>query len=305
MKDLEIEPVIKPHSQLKKEEKINPKDLKEDSIFEKKLKTSQNKIGNRKKPDSLDLETINLVSQFIQGLKAENNSFMIKSSQNAYKDGFEKDLSEYKVSQTSFDLNSPKQIKDTPAGKEAQTEKIQQKTLEQIIAYIDKNGLPIPMSIFIEKLQSNSQILNFDIKEIAEKIVEKANLIKINGKTELALTLKPDWLGEIKIKISSKDGVLSIQLLSSNQNAKDIIEEQLEELKNLLASNNLNIGSLNVSVNSNRNNNNFLSNELNSLNNNLPQLSEIIPPLIKNYSTSDNFINLAMNMRKLLIYSKV
>ena len=103
----------------------------------------------------------------------------------------------------------------------------------------------IPYSQFVagmEKLGSR-----FDLKAIIDKIVEASKLVKSKEKTELQISLKPDWLGDVLLSISrTKDG-LAVNITAGN-NAKLLIDSQISDLEQALKAANINISSLQVSV---------------------------------------------------------
>ncbi len=109
-------------------------------------------------------------------------------------------------------------------------------------------GGTIPMSDFISGLARASRLSSIEL--IAGQIVEAAKLLKVNGKSELTVDIKPDLLGNLKLNLKEVNGMISIQIFASS-GAKDLLDTNLAELKQALASANIAVGGLEVFVGGN------------------------------------------------------
>jgi|GEM_PF-2939705 len=106
----------------------------------------------------------------------------------------------------------------------------------------------IPMSNFMNGLARASRLSSIEL--IAGQIVESAKLLKVNGKSELTVDIKPDLLGNLKLNLKEVNGMISIQIFASST-AKDLLDTNLAELKQALASANIAVGGLEVFVGGN------------------------------------------------------
>lgn len=116
---------------------------------------------------------------------------------------------------------------------------------------------------FKSKLDNVSILKNIDQNEIIKQI---NNSIKTSIKTdfsEIKLMLRPDFLGELSLKISTEKGVITAQFLVENQKVKEIIESNFNELKNILNEQGIQVSQLEVSVNDNQNKNSHSFNSFN------------------------------------------
>ncbi|MFA5103973.1 MAG: flagellar hook-length control protein FliK [Candidatus Margulisiibacteriota bacterium] len=299
MKDPEIISVKGPQSQpTSSDKKISSSGLIDNNSFEKKLKTSTKKLEQN---DDELLGLIRMLSEMTsaaanqkpEGFKAAATIFSKKDLGNTR-------LSEIEHSHT-HDQNNSSGNQSSPAGSVSKTDP-QQALLEQLLAYFKSTGVPFPVMDLASKLENLNAKPDIDL--IAQKIIENAALIKINGKTELVLNLKPQWLGDLKMSISSDNGTLSIQIFA-NGKTKELIESQLEDLKSLLAQANLNVGSLNVSVgNQNSGSDWTRENYSKDIDTSYAPAPFIGPPA----AAKDIFQNadeIAMTMRRLMIYSEI
>lgn len=115
------------------------------------------------------------------------------------------------------------------------------------------NGM-IPMSEFINGIGKFSKI--FSIESIAGQIIDAARIMKLNGKSELSIDIKPELLGDLKLSIKSENGIISIQIFAS-AGAKSLLDSNLADLQQALASANIAVGGLEVFVNNNKNGKGF------------------------------------------------
>lgn len=83
--------------------------------------------------------------------------------------------------------------------------------------------------------------------DIFEQIVEKVK-INIDKTDEIRIKLKPDFLGEISLKLVTEKGVITAKAYVENYNIKQLIESNLDSLKENMKGLGLNFEALDVSV---------------------------------------------------------
>ena len=310
MKDPEIISLQSPQSQPKNsDKKVVPTNPLENDSFEKKLKTSAKKLEPNDDGLSGLMQILAEISSAAASQKSEGfnasstNIFSEKNPGDSRLSDIENGLkinAAAKAGQTQ-DQNNSSGNPASPAINGSKTDS-QQALLAQLLAYFKNTGMPFPVMDLVSKLENLN--VKPDIDLIAQKIVESAGLIKINGKTELVLNLKPQWLGDLKMNISSDNGTLTIQIFA-NGKTKELIESQLEELKSLLAGANLNVGSLNVSVgNQNADSDGTGKDYSNGINTAYAPALPITPEATSKKGLPDAS-DLAMTMRHLMIYSEI
>lgn len=95
---------------------------------------------------------------------------------------------------------------------------------------------------------SNSNVRLYDIREIAQQIIEQIR-VQINPEqTTMELQLNPEHLGRVNLTISSKEGVVTAHFAVQNDLAKEAIESQLITLKDTLAQQGIKVESIEVTV---------------------------------------------------------
>lgn len=108
----------------------------------------------------------------------------------------------------------------------------------------------------VNDIKSNKtlhQNVKVDKHEIINQVLDKAKL-NINGdKTEMLISLKPENLGKLQLKIVSENGMIMAKIVAENQQVKEIIETNMNILKDSLMKQGVMIEGLSVSVNDNGN----------------------------------------------------
>lgn len=85
----------------------------------------------------------------------------------------------------------------------------------------------------------------------APELVQQAHLMVKDGGGEMKVTLHPDGLGEVAMRVSVTDGKVNVQMITESDEAKKLIERQIGDLKSGLAQNHLQVESIKVDTASN------------------------------------------------------
>jgi len=85
-------------------------------------------------------------------------------------------------------------------------------------------------------------------ESVVRQVVEKFNQAVKTGVNEMRILLRPESLGEVRLKISVEGDVVMARIHVENQQVKQIIENNLGSLRNALAEHNLQTGSFSVDV---------------------------------------------------------
>lgn len=83
------------------------------------------------------------------------------------------------------------------------------------------------------------------------ELVDKAQILVHDGGGEMKVTMSPDGLGEVAMRVSVNDGKVQVQMVTESDEAKRMIERHVGELKGSLTQNNLHIDSIKVDTASN------------------------------------------------------
>ncbi|EXX92310.1 flagellar hook-length control protein FliK [Paenibacillus darwinianus] len=98
------------------------------------------------------------------------------------------------------------------------------------------------------KMQAQQSVpVNRFFETMTGMIVKQFGLTKANGVTEAKLLLTPEHLGQVDVRISLQNGQLTAQFVAENAAAKDMLENQLAQLRSALQSQGLQVEKLEVS----------------------------------------------------------
>lgn len=80
---------------------------------------------------------------------------------------------------------------------------------------------------------------------VRDMVTHAETLIKKGG-GEMKLTLNPEGLGKMSMKVSVQDGAVNVEMIADNSSAKKVIEKSLGDLKASLAAHQLNVDNIKV-----------------------------------------------------------
>lgn len=96
------------------------------------------------------------------------------------------------------------------------------------------------------KFLARSQPLNQN--EIIQQVIEKSKISANKEHNEITIKLKPEILGNIRLNISTENQQVTIKIMADSSMVKEVLENNLHQLKHGFVSQGLEIGSFDVSV---------------------------------------------------------
>lgn len=85
-------------------------------------------------------------------------------------------------------------------------------------------------------------------KAVMDQIVEKATLRSLSNRSEMHIQLKPDVLGDVRMRIVAEKNQLIVQMVADKPEAKEIIESQIHHLRAELDKQGLTVGKIEVTI---------------------------------------------------------
>lgn len=85
-----------------------------------------------------------------------------------------------------------------------------------------------------------------DVNENVKEIISRAEFLSRKGGGEMKIQLKPEGLGEVNLKVNSKNGQVSIQMVTQTEETRKILEKGLGDLRHNLMTQKLNVESIRV-----------------------------------------------------------
>ena len=84
--------------------------------------------------------------------------------------------------------------------------------------------------------------------EVINQVVEQAKVIVGQDKTEMIIHLKPDHLGKLELKVVTEQGIVAAKFIAESHQVKEIIETNMQLLKDSLEKQGLSIDNVSVQV---------------------------------------------------------
>ncbi len=137
--------------------------------------------------------------------------------------------------------------------------------------------------------------------ELFAQIIDKAKIMVNNGHSEMEVSLKPDHLGKLHLKVSVDNQVVTAKFIAESQQVKEIIETHLNHLRRNLQETGVQVDNIMVSVGQQQNGGNFqetgnyhggFNNGGNYSNNNEDSESGIEKEVPENRPVSDTLVDL-------------
>lgn len=87
-----------------------------------------------------------------------------------------------------------------------------------------------------------------DEQENVKELIRQAQVVIKNGGGEVKMDLKPEGMGQVRLKVTMENGQVNVQMLTENDASKRLLERGLDELKSNLAAQQLKVENLKVDV---------------------------------------------------------
>jgi flagellar hook-length control protein FliK len=84
---------------------------------------------------------------------------------------------------------------------------------------------------------------------VMDQIVDKADLRSIRGRSEIQIRLKPEFLGNVQMTVSTDKEQLAVRILTDQPVVKNVIESHLHQLKSELQNQGLSVDKFDIMVN--------------------------------------------------------
>jgi flagellar hook-length control protein FliK len=84
--------------------------------------------------------------------------------------------------------------------------------------------------------------------EVINQVVEKAKVILNQDKSEMVIQMKPDHLGKLELKVVTEQGIVAAKFIAESQQVKEIIETNMQLLKDALQKQGIAIDGISVQV---------------------------------------------------------
>ena len=118
-------------------------------------------------------------------------------------------------------------------------------------------GQPAPSSVSQIQASGSTEVTSVNKEELFSQIVEQAKVVINNGGSEMEVNLKPEHLGRLQLKVTIENEVVTAKFVAESQQVKEIIENNLGQLKRSLQENGMQVDTIMVSVGYQQSNESF------------------------------------------------
>ncbi|MFJ7747048.1 flagellar hook-length control protein FliK [Peribacillus sp. NPDC097295] len=108
---------------------------------------------------------------------------------------------------------------------------VQMSKIEQLVLTASKGGQTVNQDEFIKQFES---------------ILNKSNFSGTNGVNKLLIRLNPEHLGSLRIELIQKDGMMTARILAATAQAKDMLDNQVQGLKQAFSGQNVQIEKIEI-----------------------------------------------------------
>jgi flagellar hook-length control protein FliK len=119
-------------------------------------------------------------------------------------------------------------------------------------AMFDANA---PKTVAQEIIKNTTPTPQVDATKVIEQIMSQVKVTNFGGNVaEMRMTLRPESLGDIVLRVMTQNGIVTAQFEAENQRVKEALEAHFSQLRNALENQGLTFSELSVSVRQERGN---------------------------------------------------
>ncbi|MCM3782958.1 flagellar hook-length control protein FliK [Neobacillus mesonae] len=86
-------------------------------------------------------------------------------------------------------------------------------------------------------------------KDMSEFVIQKFEIVKQNGVAEAVISLRPEHLGQVDVQLSMQNGQLVARFMTEHLQARDLLEQQMSQLRTALQAQGIQVDRLEVTQN--------------------------------------------------------
>ncbi len=95
-------------------------------------------------------------------------------------------------------------------------------------------------------VEAPKNISTAEVQANVKELISQAQFLSRRGGGEMKISLNPDGLGEVNLKVKMQNGQVNVEMVASSDEAKHMLEKGLGELKQAFASHKLNLDSVRI-----------------------------------------------------------
>ena len=103
-------------------------------------------------------------------------------------------------------------------------------------------------SMVADKVQETAPTYSTTAEQIMDQVRESLRMTMTEDVTEMEMNLHPASLGNVKVQVAAKDGVITASFTTENQQVKEVLEAQMIQLKDQMNEQGIKIEAVEVTV---------------------------------------------------------
>ncbi|PKK91382.1 MAG: hypothetical protein CVV64_06345 [Candidatus Wallbacteria bacterium HGW-Wallbacteria-1] len=111
-----------------------------------------------------------------------------------------------------------------------------------------KDLLSSAKSSSTQSAQAGAQSLRADPQEIISQIMDKAKLVSTRESSSVTIALRPENLGKVEFELVFRDGIVTARFVTESNQVKELLESNMDHLRDSLQKAGIEVGGMDVSV---------------------------------------------------------
>ena len=121
-------------------------------------------------------------------------------------------------------------------------------SLEPIVAFAQETQQPVGNFVRSAPVEAPVPQAPINPQNVMEQITQNMRFEMRGNIAEVRIHLKPEHLGEVKLRIAMQNGIVVAQFVAESQRVKEIIESNFSQLRDSLEEQGINVSEIEVSV---------------------------------------------------------
>lgn len=88
-------------------------------------------------------------------------------------------------------------------------------------------------------------------RDILTQVIDKAKIVFNGDKSEMVISMRPESLGKLSLKVVTEHGIITAKFIAESQQVKEVLESNMQLLKDTLEKQGISVQGFSVSVDSN------------------------------------------------------
>jgi len=202
-------------------------EIEDEAILQKEIKNLQEFIAGKPQKGLNNKDALKVVTETLVAALLENDR---NKSLEVVKQAYARFM--ISNSDSSEETNSDVTLKTAEPNIQSSSLPFQMTKLEQFVLNMGKNNQTVDAEQFVKSF---------------ETILSKANFSKANGVQKLLIRLNPEHLGSLRIELIQKEGTMVAKILATTAQAKELLEHQLQSLKQAFTNQNIQVEKIEIS----------------------------------------------------------